>query len=232
MGKLTGKHLVVISVGVLILIVAGIYLWKSVGDSYAYKKHVKMGQTYLGQGQWVPAITEFAKAARLRPENFDPHYGAGAAFLKLRHVDKAAVALENAVRINPESVEAHYSLGIAYQRLRKNDLAMREYEKVLRLNPQSFQVYNSIGALYYEAKKYDEAITMYKKAFEIKPDYFVAYFNIGSAYEAMGKKQDAIKTYKEAIEFVKQTAGDVRIKEEAEKRIARLNGKKVSSKKK
>ena len=68
-----------------------------------------MGQTYLGQEKWGPAITEFAKAAKLRPENFDPHYGAGAAFLKLRHLDKATIALETAPGQNTLGVMLPYT---------------------------------------------------------------------------------------------------------------------------
>ena len=54
---------------------------------------------------------------------------------------------------------------------------------------------------------------------------------MGFAFESKGNKQDAIKTYKEIIAKVEQSAGDKRIIAEAERRIARLNGKKVLSKK-
>ena len=77
-----------------------------------------LGKALAVQGALQPAITQFAVALRLQPDDADAHYNIGLAYAKLGHDAQASAHYQEALRLNPQDQDARHDLALVARRLK------------------------------------------------------------------------------------------------------------------
>ncbi len=182
-------------ISVLIVGVFSSFVWcEPVKDS-----HFEQGNSYLREGRYEEAISEYKKAIRIAPNNASLYYNLGFTYNKLGQYQQAVKYFNKAIGINPDDFDAYTELGFAYDQLGKYPEAIKYYEKALQIKPNDAMTYYNIGVAYNSLKKHQEAIKYYEKALQIDPKYDSAYNNIGFAYTQLGQHEKAIGYYEKVL---------------------------------
>lgn len=106
------------------------------------------GLIYREQNARKPALEEFRRAVKLRPDLVEARVQLGASELEAGNAAEAAALLEGALRYDRDNVIARLNLGDAYRLLGRPGDARRELEWVARLDPSLPQPHYDLGLLY------------------------------------------------------------------------------------
>jgi len=106
------------------------------------------GLIYREQNARKPALEEFRRAVKLRPDLVEARVQLGAYELEAGNAAEAAQLLEGALRYDRDNVIARLNLGDAYRLLGRPGDARRELEWVARLDPALPQPHYDLGLLY------------------------------------------------------------------------------------
>jgi type IV pilus assembly protein PilF len=155
----------------------------------------KLGEAYLGEGQFRSALKEFLKAETLYPDDYLLQDDIGLAYYYLEDQDQAIRHFKQALALKDDYAWARNHLGNAYAKKEEWDKAIKEYKIVisdlLYATPQ-FPLSN-IGYAYYQKKEYGLSQRYYLKALKVEPDFVKALYGLGQTYLAMGKVPEGIE---------------------------------------
>jgi len=161
---------------------------------------IKLGEAYMGGGNYTAALGELLKAQKLNPDDPILHNDLGLVYMAKEKVDLAVVHFERAVQLNPDYSLAKNNLGSAYLVRKEWDKAIVVLEEVtgdmLYATPH-FPLAN-LGWAYYNKKNYDKARHFLKEALALQPEFFVAQLNLGRTYLATGQLHAALSMFESA----------------------------------
>ena len=103
------------------------------------------------------ALDAFAQAAKLEPNNPEPHLSAGQLLEKQNQLDAAAKEYEAAMALDPKSIEPAVALSVVYTRQQKYPQAEAMLRKLLDADPQNQTVRTQLGRILAAEGKADEA---------------------------------------------------------------------------
>ena len=92
-------------------------------------------------GDFAASLKEYDRLVGETPAAARFHLGRGLCLMKLKRMEKAAVALEQAASLEPRNAEAFYNLAAVYQELglqEKSEQALRKYENLGSLGVGKF----------------------------------------------------------------------------------------------
>ena len=100
-------------------------------DARLGKAHAKLAESYLRTGDPANALTAFARAADLLPDDFDVNLKTGVLLLAAGRPEDALGRAEAALKLRPQDVTAHVLRGNALAGLKSFDEALKAIEEAI-----------------------------------------------------------------------------------------------------
>ena len=132
--------------------------------------HCALGTSFVEQGRFEEAVSEFKQAIAILPGFTDAYVGLGMAYLKLNKNTEAVRCLRVAVKIAPKSSDNHLKLAIALGRVREWEESLEEFKTAVRLDPTSPNAHNNLAVTYYKRGQIDNAIVESLEALRLYPN--------------------------------------------------------------
>jgi tetratricopeptide (TPR) repeat protein len=140
-------------------------------------KLVTLGVLLAERQLFDQAIPPLAKACRLDPENYEPHFNLGLTYFRMKNYQQAKKPLEMAVSLRPESYDALALLGstlfalgddyAAVQHLRHAHQLRPAEEKVTSLLLEQLRI---IAHHLFDGQDYEQSVAYLQEALSLKPD--------------------------------------------------------------
>jgi Flp pilus assembly protein TadD len=139
-------------------------------------KLVSLGVALGQHGRYEDALDPLAKAARLDPENYEPHFNLGLTYFHLKRYADAQQPLETAVSLRPEAFEALAVSGSILFALGDDGAALPRLRHAHELRPGEPKMKQllieelKISARHATTEKdYDQAIALWEEALRLEP---------------------------------------------------------------
>ena len=160
-----------------------------------WKFHLKMGNAYYGQGNFVLAVESYQRALALAPDNATAHFQLGCALLNQGKAENAVACYEKAIALKPDYFDAYLNLANTYLNLDKAAAAVASCQRALALKPASAAAYLTQGLAYFALDDFDAGVTSCRHGLACKPDcnqLAMAHYlnNIGAAYSKQGRLEE------------------------------------------
>lgn len=162
---------------------------------------VSLGIALAQRQLYEAAQAPLAKAERLDPENFEPHYNLGLTYFKVRDYAAARAPLEAAAALRPEHFETAAVLGSTLFALGDDYGALRLLRRAHELRPSD----EKVKALLFEQLKivarhlvakteYAAAEPFFEEALQLKPEASELHADLAQVATALG---DAVRAERE-----------------------------------
>jgi Flp pilus assembly protein TadD len=150
------------------------------------------------------AVQAFAEAAKLEPNNPEPHLSAGQVLEGQNQLTEAAKEFHAAAALDPASPEPLAALSVIYTKQNKLPEAEAVLRKLLALDPQNQTVSTQLGrVLAAEGKSEEAANALQSGSSEIPKDPHAA-LELGTLNLKAGKYADAAKMFRYAVQQLPQ----------------------------
>jgi len=189
------------SVFALLLFLTGCATTPDYNDIRQAAAHVKLGNSYLNEGQLSEAFVEFQKAVRLDPGNKESYNYLGFISARYKKYDEAIKYYKEAISIDPDYSEALNNLGVVYVETGDWDEAIKCFKAALK-NPvyrTPAWAYSNMGYAYYKKGDYKNAEKAVKEALIRNPIFPSALYILGLVYVKLNDDEAAIEAFKKAI---------------------------------
>jgi superkiller protein 3 len=140
-------------------------------------KLVTLGVLLAERQVFDQAIPPLAKACRLDPENYEPHFNLGLTYFRMKNYQEAKKPLETAVSLRPESYDALALLGSTLFALGDDYAAVQHLRHAHQLRPGEekvtnllFQQLRIIARHLIEGSDYQGSVPYLQEALTLKPD--------------------------------------------------------------
>ncbi len=116
----------------VILVILAVGVLTGCRDSPQQKaaRFLQSGEKHMEKRDYAAAILEFRNAARLSPQDAEPYYRLGLAFIAVSSPKEAAQALLKATQLNPHHADAQLKVAELMLLSRKEDLLQRAYQRI------------------------------------------------------------------------------------------------------
>ncbi len=165
----------------------------------------------LREGKFDSAVTQFEKAATLKPQDLYILRDLGQVFMKTGNYEKAIQKLGQASLVDPKDSTTAFLLGRAYQEKGENLLALENFKKSLSLGSEEDSLYYYLGMTYGSLNNLGQA-----------------HYYLGKSFGKKGDREKALFHFKTARRYVDQDPGQ---KERIEKEIKNIESEKIKGKK-
>ncbi len=145
-----------------------------------------LGTAALREGRFDQAESEYAEAARLRPDDPEVHYFWGIARSDQGDWDGAIAHYRDALRLKADFPQAECNFANALFRLSRFEEAKIHYQRSLDQMKNQPLVHKNLGDLLWNQGDLDAAIDRYIEALRLAPDFSDARTNLRLAREARG----------------------------------------------
>jgi len=180
---------------------AGVHYGKALNaDPTRNSVRLKLGQIFLQQGMFEPALTQFQDLRTREPNSAPAHQGIGHVSLLQGKLQEAEAALTKAIVLDPSSWLSHNLLGLAYDQGQRHAEAIMAYKAALALHPREPGVLNNLGLAYALSGDHESAIQAYEQAAAAGPAPPKLYNNLGIAYARRQRYADALDAFKKATD--------------------------------
>jgi len=156
-------------------------------------KLVSLGMALAERQLYDLALPPFSKAARLDPENFEPHYNLGLTYFKMRNYAGGRPALEAAAGLRPEFFDAVAVLGTTLFALGDDYGAATYLRHAHELKPGNekiktllFEQLKVIAQHLASSRDYAQARPFLEEALRLKPDAADLHFTFAQVAAALG----------------------------------------------
>ncbi|HSF67877.1 MAG TPA: tetratricopeptide repeat protein [Nitrospiraceae bacterium] len=161
---------------------------------------LKLGQVFLQQGMFEPALTQFQDLRTREPNSAPAHQGIGHVYLLQGKLREAEEALTKAVALDPSNWLAYNLLGLAYDQEKRHTEAITSYKAALAIRPREPGVLNNLGLAYALSGDHEAAIQSYEQAVAAGSSSPKLYNNLGIAYAKRRRYTDALDSFKKATD--------------------------------
>ena len=153
------------------------------------------------QMQGIDSLPALHNAAKLSPNDAEPHNNLGIVLQECGQLDDAVASYRSALKIEPRFVEAHYNLGNVQSELGQLEDAVVSYRSALKINPDFAVIHSNLGNALKDLGQLDAALASYRRALKINPDFAEMHNNLGSVLQDLGRPNDAAASYRRALEL-------------------------------
>ena len=160
---------------------------------------MQFGRFLMSQDNAAEALTQFEKAAALRPGTPEPLLGQGQALLLLRQPDEAVRAAVAAVKAQPSRADSWVLLGTAQEHAGRPLDAVGSYETGLQRDPTHVAGSRALAAAYERDKRPGDALRLLEAASRAHPGSLPLLFDLAAIRERSGDLAAAEATYREML---------------------------------
>ncbi len=159
----------------------------------------KLGDTYLGRGQYGLARVKYQKALDLDPRSWRLEYKIGTILLRQGQAQEALPYFRSITTRDSTNAYGHEGEGRALLALGEHEPAEQSLKKAIRLDASNWKAQQGLGMLYDELGQYDDAILAYNAALRVRPVEASILNNLGVAYYLKKDYPQAIETLEKAL---------------------------------
>ena len=127
------------------------------------------GETYLDQGEYDKAISDFSEAIHLNPHNATAYLERGLAYLDEGQYGEAISDFDMAIRLDPNHALAHVYRGNAWFALDGFHQAIHDYTEAIHLDPDFALAYHCRSLAHAERGHREQAEADQEKALQLDP---------------------------------------------------------------
>ncbi|MDD4362648.1 MAG: tetratricopeptide repeat protein [Atribacterota bacterium] len=177
-------------------------------DAYTF---INIGNFFLQQELYMPAIEEYQKALNVDPFNEIAQINNCFSYYKMNKFEKALELLEGLTAKN--LAHAYYIKGLIHKELMEIEIAIEYYEKAIELIPNHQQINAELGQLYLDNHQLVEAnekfvemgyMKIHPGIMEKITDYeenAYCYLHLGNYYRENNQLEKAQQAYHQATQF-------------------------------
>jgi tetratricopeptide (TPR) repeat protein len=160
---------------------------------------LRTGYELSRQKRFDEALASYAKASRLRPDDFRPHALAGLVYMAQMKLRSASEAFARAIPLRPQDKQLYLLKATADSGRGAKQEALAACRKALEIAPAYAEAYAMMigDTLRWDEKRRDEAIAAYRSALKVNPRFL-------GPYESLGELLDGAKDEKGAEEVFRQ----------------------------
>jgi tetratricopeptide (TPR) repeat protein len=147
-------------------------------NSEDFEAHFNLAALLMGRGEVAEAITHFAEANRIRPNEPAVNNAFGAALLAAGRTEESVPYLTAALNARPDYFDARYNLGNALASLGDFRGALAQFQTAVRINPQDANAEANLGSAFAEIGDLKQARLHYQRALQLNPNHELAKENL------------------------------------------------------
>jgi tetratricopeptide (TPR) repeat protein len=154
--------------------------------------HFQLGYVYQLTKRSEDSVSEYRRAAELKPDFAEAHLNLGLALLDTKDYAGAAVALQRAADLLPGQAKVHYLAGTALERSDKISGAIEQFEAAATLDQNYFDAFFHWGLTLLRADRLEEAEKRLRQAIVLRGDSQAAHSALIEALLREKKTDEAI----------------------------------------
>ncbi len=118
-----------------------------------------LAASYLQEGRFNEAISNYKKAIQINPKSYTLHYGLGIAYWRKNLYNEAIKSCQQVLQIKPDFIAARYIIGVSYEQMKDYSCAVNEYKKIYEADGLISQcVFLSLARCYLNIGMKDKAL--------------------------------------------------------------------------
>jgi tetratricopeptide (TPR) repeat protein len=154
--------------------------------------------TWIQVGYWRDALTLWAHAVEVTPDNAIAHNNVGEPLSNEGRLAEAEQHFADAAQIDPHYTEAWYNLGVTREKQGKLDEAARAFSSVLKEKPEDADAHFHLGLIAVRRQRFAEAVPQFAELVRLNPGQASAHNQLGLAYVLVGRIGDAGDCFRRA----------------------------------
>jgi tetratricopeptide (TPR) repeat protein len=163
----------------------------------SWETAVFLGDVDRQQGQLVPAIAYYQKAAEQQPGNPAPLLGLGTAYWELGNFDRSSSYLHQTLAINPNASQAVFELANISVRRHAYSEAIPLLKQYLAVQPDALAAHADLGRAYMHLGQYEAAVRELRKAAP-SDERGDLHYQLSIALRKLGRTEEADAALKES----------------------------------
>lgn len=164
--------------------------------------HYGLGRALAQSSDYAAALSEFAIASRLAPDNLLPRQATGELQRAQRQHQSAIATFDDILKRKPDFIPALAGKAETYAAMGKTDQAIADFEKLIATAPKHVESHLRLGMLYQAKQRWPEARAAYLAATKLDPNLAVAYNNLAwMTAELAQDLNDGLRWGKRAVEL-------------------------------
>lgn len=166
------------------------------GHGFGWKA---LGAILRRLGRRDEALAALERAARLAPDDPEPHNILGNSLREAGRLDEAETRYRRAVALKPDFAEAHGALSLTLGQLGRADEAEASRRRALEINPNLAATDKARGAVLRDHGRLAESEAAYRRALQIDPDDPETHHNLGNTLRDLRRFKEAAACYAQAV---------------------------------
>jgi tetratricopeptide (TPR) repeat protein len=162
--------------------------------------HFQLGYVYGLLQRGDDSISEYRRAAELKPDFAEAHLNLGLALIDGKDFAGAAVALQRAAELMPGQATPRYLAGLAYERSGNISAAIAQYELAAPLDANNFDIFFHWGITLLRADRAEDAEKQLRAAIALRSDNEAAHSALVDALLRQKKTDAAIVELRASLE--------------------------------
>jgi protein O-GlcNAc transferase len=162
--------------------------------------HFQLGYVYGLLQRNDDSISEYRRAAELKPDLAEAHLNLGLSLLDAKDFAGAAIALQRAAELMRGQARPRYLAGLAYERSGNIPAAIAQYALAAPLDPNNFDIFFHWGTILLRADRSEDAEKQLRVAIALRSDSEPAHSALIDALFRQKKTDAAIVELRASLE--------------------------------
>jgi len=145
------------------------------------------------------ALTQYAAAGKLSPNNAQVYNEWGKTFLVLGNTEKANEMYQKSLSLDSRYQRTYIFLGQLYIAQKKWAEAAEAFQQSLKFYPKRVDGYIGAGYVHVQMGELEAARQSYQKALKVSPKDFRPHMHLAILYQKMGNTAEAVSELKKAL---------------------------------
>jgi tetratricopeptide (TPR) repeat protein len=160
-------------------------------DPSNWKSWNAIARIQLDAGRPRPALENFERTLRLRPNHGAALVGAGEAYAKLENTAEAERMFRRAIAENEKDSDAWNQLGVLFGQSGNLKEARQAFQNAIVAHRDHAGALNNLAVLYVRLGQANDAVAAFRFGIEQAPDDKTLYVNLGRLYVSLNEREKA-----------------------------------------